>query len=55
MYAELDVNVVAADLDPQADLTNMFLADERLEALWGDGDRRTVFGAVRPLMRAAAT
>ena len=50
MYAELDVNVVAADLDPQADLTSMFLADERLEALWGDEDRRTVFGAVRPLM-----
>lgn len=50
MYAELDVNVVAVDLDPQADLTSMFLADERLEALWGDRDGSTVFGAVRPLM-----
>jgi len=52
MYADLGLRVVAADLDPQANLTAGFLDDDRLEALWSDeGDSRTVFGCVRPLMR----
>ena len=34
MMAELGHNVLAADLDPQANLTSMFLDDERLEELW---------------------
>jgi cellulose biosynthesis protein BcsQ len=52
MYADLGLRVVAADLDPQANLTSMFLEDERLEALWGseDGVRQTVYGALRPLL-----
>jgi cellulose biosynthesis protein BcsQ len=51
MYAELGLQVVAADLDPQANLTSMFLSDERLEALWpDDGHTETVFGAIRPLL-----
>ena len=33
MYADLGLSVVAADLDPQANLTSMFLSDERLEEL----------------------
>ena len=37
MYADLGVPVVAADLDPQANLTRMFLDEERLEELWPDG------------------
>ena len=51
MYARLGVNVLAADLDPQANLTSMFLDDEELEPLWPDsGERRTVYGALRPLL-----
>lgn len=51
MYAELGVSVLAVDLDPQANLTSMFLDDERLEALWPDGERsQTVYGAVQPLL-----
>ncbi len=51
MYADLGVSVVAADLDPQANLTSMFVDDERLEALWPDGvHRQTVFGAIQPLL-----
>ena len=50
MYADLGVSVVAADLDPQANLTSMFLTDDRLETLWGDGPDRTVYGALRPLL-----
>ena len=51
MYADLGLNVIAADLDPQANLTSMFLEDERLEALWSEeGQRQTVFGALQPLL-----
>jgi cellulose biosynthesis protein BcsQ len=52
MYADLGVRVLAVDLDPQANLTAAFLDDDRLEALWPDrGERRTVFGAVQPLLK----
>ena len=52
MYAELGVNVIAADLDPQANLTSMFLAEDRLEALWPDGDHpESLLGAVAPILR----
>lgn len=51
MYTELGLSVVAADFDPQANLTSMFLDEERLETLWSDGARRqTVFGALQPLL-----
>jgi chromosome partitioning protein len=51
MYADLGLSVVAADLDPQANLTSMFVDDDRLEALWPDGSHaQTIFGAVQPLL-----
>ena len=51
MYADLGVPNLAADLDPQANLSSMFLDEERLEALWPDGDHpQTVYGAIRPLL-----
>ena len=50
MYALLDRNVVAADLDPQANLTSMFIEDEQLERLWKDGYRRTIYGTLEPLL-----
>ena len=51
MYADLGLNVVAADLDPQANLTSMFLDDDRLEELWArDGHAHTVYGAFQPLL-----
>jgi len=50
MFSDLNLRVVAADLDPQAHLTSMFLDDDVLEVLWSDGDHvATVFGAVSPL------
>jgi len=52
MYADLGLKVLAADLDPQANLTSMFLDEERLEELWPDGDHPyTVLGSVRPILR----
>ncbi len=50
MYAELGLPVLAADLDPQANLTSMCLEDDRLEVLWGDDGRETIHGALRPLL-----
>ena len=51
MYADMGLSVVAADLDPQANLTSMFVDDDRLEALWPDGSHtKTVFGAMQPLL-----
>ncbi|MFN8559109.1 MAG: AAA family ATPase [Dehalococcoidia bacterium] len=51
MYAELGLSVLTADLDPQANLTSMFVDDERLDTLWGDGGHaQSVFGALQPLL-----
>jgi len=50
MYADLGVSVVAADLDPQANLTTMFLDEDTLEGLWTDGAARTVMAPIRPLL-----
>jgi cellulose biosynthesis protein BcsQ len=52
MYADLGVRMVAADLDPQANLTAAFLDEDRLIELWPDGNHpHTIFGAVQPLIR----
>jgi cellulose biosynthesis protein BcsQ len=49
MLANLGHRVVAADLDPQANLTSVFLDESEVEQLWtSDGARRTVWGAIRP-------
>ncbi len=50
MYADKGLRVLAADLDPQANLTAAFLEEDEIEALWESGDPgRTVFDCVRPL------
>ena len=52
MYADMGVQVVAADLDPQANLTAAFIGDDRLEELWPDDRRQeTVYGSVEPLLK----
>lgn len=52
MFADHGVRVVAADLDPQANLTAAFLDEEHVEPLWSDdGATPTVYGAIRPLLR----
>ena len=52
MYAELGCSVVAADLDPQASLSAVFLNADRLEELWPDGGHPdSILGAVSPILR----
>jgi cellulose biosynthesis protein BcsQ len=50
-YADLGYGVIAADLDPQVNLSAAFLDEERLEELWPEGRHpQTVYGAVTPLL-----
>jgi chromosome partitioning protein len=52
MYADLGVKVIAADLDPQANLSSMFLVEDRLEELWPDGEHpQSILGAIRPILK----
>lgn len=55
MLSDLGYNVLACDLDPQANLTAAFLDEERLESLWDDGANAispdsTIFECMKPLM-----
>jgi cellulose biosynthesis protein BcsQ len=50
-YADLGYRVVAADLDPQSNLSAAFLEEDRLEELWPEGKHpETIYGAVEPLL-----
>lgn len=52
MFSEHGIKTLAVDLDPQSNLTAMFLNEEQLESLWPDGDHPdTVFGAIDPILR----
>jgi cellulose biosynthesis protein BcsQ len=52
MFSELGLRVAAADLDPQANLTTMFLNEDRLEELWPNGKHPlTIQGVVDPILR----
>jgi cellulose biosynthesis protein BcsQ len=54
MLSLLNQKVLVADLDPQANVTSMCLAPDIIEELWDDDQRRrTIYGAVRPLMAGA--
>ena len=47
MYAEWGLKVLAADLDPQSNLTAAFLDEEKFEELWAEeGLRATIHGAI---------
>ena len=52
MYADLGFSVVAVDLDPQANLSTVFLKEDRLEQLWPDGEHSdSILGALSPILR----
>jgi cellulose biosynthesis protein BcsQ len=51
MYAELGQRVLAVDLDPQANLTTMFLDEESLERLWPEeGSNRSILSCISPII-----
>ncbi len=52
MFADLGLRVTVIDLDPQANLTSMFLEELELEKLWPDGDHPgTILGTLRPIIK----
>ena len=55
MYSDLGLNVLAVDLDPQANLTSMFLDEDQMEALYATSSppASTIFKCVEPLTRVA--
>jgi chromosome partitioning protein len=50
LFAEEGVRVLAADLDPQANLSSMFLDDDRMAALWEAPRPDTISQALGPLL-----
>lgn len=52
MFSDLNLRVLAADLDPQSNLSAAFLDEGRLEELWPENEHiSTIYGAIRPLQR----
>lgn len=51
MLAELGYRVIAADFDPQANLSSMCVSENRLEEIWQTIPRPTVFSAIAPLKK----
>jgi cellulose biosynthesis protein BcsQ len=51
MFADRGFSTVAIDLDPQANLTAMFLEEELLEPLFEHVSTKTVFGCIQPLIK----
>ncbi len=52
MLAELGYRCLAVDLDPQTNLTSMFLDETRLQEIYdNDGNRPTILESIKPLNR----
>lgn len=51
MFSELGTKVVAADFDPQSNLTAMSLSEDQIETIYDPKNRRTVYSAIEPLKR----
>lgn len=49
MFGDMGYRVLATDLDPQANLSGMFLDERRLEELWEGRGGRTIDGDIAPL------
>lgn len=53
MYSDMGVKVLAADLDPQANLTAAFLDEGHIAEYWDEGCFATVHDALAPLFKGA--
>ncbi len=50
MFSNMGKRVIAADLDPQANLTSMFLDKQELLTLWESDSSKSIYGALVPLI-----
>jgi len=52
MFRDMGQSVLAVDLDPQSNLTSIFLDESEVEKLWPDGKHPdTILGAIDPLLQ----
>lgn len=52
MLSEVGYKTIAVDLDPQANLTSMFLDEERLVEIFSDENNRpTILDSIKPLTK----
>ncbi|MDR1388427.1 MAG: AAA family ATPase [Treponema sp.] len=52
MFSRLQKKVVAADIDPQANLTAAFLTEEAIDKIWNEPGGNTIYQCVKPLTEA---
>jgi chromosome partitioning protein len=52
MFADRGLSTVAIDLDPQANLTAMFLRDSQVGKIFNGSGNETVYGCVQPLIKS---
>lgn len=53
MFRDIGHSVLAVDLDPQSNLTSIFLDESEIEKLWPEGKHtETILGAVDPLIES---
>ncbi len=50
MLSEMGVRTIAVDLDPQSNLTSMFLSDDRLEEIYDSASHVTVLDSITPVV-----
>jgi len=50
MLSELGIKTIAIDLDPQSNLTSIFLTDERLESVYDKNLPYTILDAITPIV-----
>jgi len=54
MLSEMGVKTIAADLDPQSNLTSMFLSEERLESMYENDTPVTILDSITPIVNGDA-
>lgn len=50
MMSMLGIRTIVVDLDPQANVTSMFLPSDDIEKLWDTKQELTVYGSMKPLI-----
>ncbi|MDA8024580.1 MAG: AAA family ATPase [Alphaproteobacteria bacterium] len=50
MFADFGYRVIAADLDPQANLSGLFVSEDMLENIWETHKEKTIYGHVAPII-----
>lgn len=55
MLSEMHIRTIAVDLDPQSNLTSMFLSEDRITEVYGNNQPVTILDAISPIVKAEQT